>query len=263
MPQKKTPAGHHRVLRKHFSAADPIIAEIIERVGPYGLRNRPERFQALVRAIIFQQLAGAAALAIYKRFVGLFGARRFPTPEEVLARSIPELRSVGLSQRKIEYIRDLAARTADGRINFHRFARMPDEAIIEELTQIRGIGRWTAEMFLMFNLGRPDVLPVGDLGVRNAVMKAYGMAKRPTPKELHALGEKWSPHRTAVSWYLWQSLRIITPGGDTKLPIERSKAASGQRRATAASKAHVTHPRKVSASKRVPKRRQQRQAKSN
>ncbi|HYA36517.1 MAG TPA: DNA-3-methyladenine glycosylase [Candidatus Binataceae bacterium] len=263
MPQKKTRAGHHHVLRKHFAAADPIIAEIIARVGQYGLRKRPERFQALVRAIIFQQLAGAAALAIYNRFVGLFGDGRFPTPQEVLARSIPELRSVGLSQRKIEYIRDLAARAADGRINFHRFARMADEAIIEELTQIRGIGRWTAEMFLMFNLGRPDVLPVGDLGVRSAVMKAYAMARRPTPKELRALGEKWSPHRTAVSWYLWQSLRIITPGADAKLPIERSKAASGKRRATAALTAPSTHRRKVSAPKRVPKGRRQSRAKSN
>jgi len=248
MPQRKTAAAHHHVLRKHFSSADPTIAEIIERVGPYVLRKRPERFQALVRAIIFQQLAGAAALAIYNRFVGLFADKRFPLPEEVLARSIPELRSVGLSQRKIEYIRDLAARAADGRINFHRFARMADEAIIEELTQIRGIGRWTAEMFLMFNLGRPDVLPVGDLGVRNAVMKAYGMARRPTPKELRTLGEKWSPHRTAVSWYLWRSLEVVTPDAPGGSSARSRQAASS---------------RKVSGSKRVPKRRRRERAKSS
>jgi DNA-3-methyladenine glycosylase II len=197
-------------------AGDPVLGRIIEQVGPLTITHRRERFPALVRAIIFQQLAGRAALAIYQRFVDIVGGGRFPTPAKVLAASEDDLRRAGLSRGKMTYIRDLAEHVRDGRLSFRRFAGMNDEEIIADLTRVRGIGRWTAEMFLMFNLRRPDVLPVDDLGFRNAVAGAYGLAKPPTAKELKAFGERWRPYRTAAVWYLWQSTRVITPDAPAK-----------------------------------------------
>lgn len=204
--------AYARGAMRYLKKADPVMAHIIGQVGPMRLAHRPERFQALVRAIIFQQLAGAAAQAIYNRFVKQIGGRRFPTPGRVLAASDEAMRGAGLSRGKMAYIRDLAAHVRDGALNFHRFPRMDDEEIIAELTRVKGIGRWTAEMFLMFNLRRPDVLPVDDLGFRNAVAKAYGMSKPPAAKELRVFGERWRPYRSAAVWYLWQSTRIVTPG---------------------------------------------------
>jgi DNA-3-methyladenine glycosylase II len=197
--------------RRTLTNADPILGAIIEQVGPMEIRQRPERFQALVRAIIFQQLAGRAAQTILNRFVEIVGGGRFPTPEQVLAASDEDMRKAGLSRGKMAYIRDLAGHIRDGTLNFRRFAAMDDEEIIADLVRVRGIGRWTAEMFLMFNLLRPDVLPVDDLGFRNAVGKAYGMAKPPTAKELRELGERWRPYRSAACWYFWQSTSLITP----------------------------------------------------
>jgi len=188
-----------------------VLARIIANVGALKMAYRPARFQSLVRAIIFQQLAGRAALAIYQRFVAIIGAGRFPTPAQVLVASDKDLRRAGLSRGKMAYIRDLAAHLRDGRLSFRRFARMDDEEIITELMRVRGIGRWTAEMFLMFNLRRPDVLPVDDLGFRNAVAKAYGLSRLPTPRELRSMAEQWRPYRSAAVWYLWQSTRLITP----------------------------------------------------
>ncbi|HEX4211477.1 MAG TPA: DNA-3-methyladenine glycosylase, partial [Candidatus Binataceae bacterium] len=190
--------------------ADPVMAAIIERVGPLKINYRRERFPALVRAIIFQQLAGRAAQAIHDRFVREIGKGRMPSPEAVLAASDDELRAVGLSRGKMAYIRDLASHVQSGSLNFKRMRRMTDDEIIVHLTRVHGIGRWTAEMFMMFNLRRPDILPVDDLGVRMAVMKAYGMAEAPLPKQLREFGERWKPHRTAASWYLWQSMRLVT-----------------------------------------------------
>ena len=143
--------------------------------------------------------------------VALDPPRGFPTPELVLATPDEKLRSVGLSAKKALYIKDLARHVADDLLNFHRFTGMDDDEIIADLTRVHGIGRWTAEMFLMFNLGRPDVLPVDDLGVRNAVMRAYRMRKAPTPKRLREFGERWRPYRTAAAWYLWRSLDIVLP----------------------------------------------------
>ncbi len=197
----------------HLERADPVMARIIAEVGPVRIAQRPERFQALARAIIFQQLAGAAANAIYKRVVALYPDKEFPTPEDILATPTRKLRKAGLSLKKAQYIKDLARHVRDDRLNFHRFPHMTDEEIIEELTQVKGIGRWTAEMFLMFNLARPDVLPVDDLGIRNAAMKAYAMRTRPTSKRLRQLGERWRPYRSAASWYLWRSLQIVLPDG--------------------------------------------------
>jgi DNA-3-methyladenine glycosylase II len=208
---------------RHLKRVDPILGEVIDRVGPYSVAVRRERFQALVRAIIFQQLAGRVAQTIFSRFATQVGGKKFPTPAQVLAASDDQLRQVGLSRGKMTYVRDLAAHVRDGTLNFHRFAKMDDEAIIADLTRVRGIGRWTAEMFLMFNLRRPDVLPVDDLGLRNAAGKMYALPAAPTAKELRAMGESWRPYRTAASWYLWQSTRIITPG--TVAPVKAKRKA--------------------------------------
>lgn len=200
-----------RKARLHLSKADPVLARIIAEVGPVGIIPRRERFQALARAIIFQQLAGAAANAIYGRFVGLFPDVGFPTPQQVLAKSVAELRSVGLSEKKALYIKDLASHIKDRKLDFHKFHRMDDDEIVAHLTQVKGIGKWTAEMFLMFNLGRPDVMPADDLGVQNAIMRHYRMRKRPNRKRLLRHAERWRPYRTAAAWYLWRSLDVVLP----------------------------------------------------
>ncbi|HVA41178.1 MAG TPA: DNA-3-methyladenine glycosylase [Candidatus Binataceae bacterium] len=205
--------SYAREATAHLSGADPVLARVIDAVGPVKIALRRERFRALGRAIIFQQLAGAAAHTIYTRFVALFGGRRFPTPRQVLDAPPEDLRRAGLSRQKSLYLKDLAAHVANGTLNFHRFHKMDDEEIILDLTRVHGIGRWTAEMFLMFNLGRPDVLPVDDLGVRNAVRRLYRMRKRPDAKRLRALAERWRPYRSAASWYLWRSGDIVLPGG--------------------------------------------------
>ena len=224
----------------HLRRIDPVMAGIIDRVGPLKINYRRERFPALVRAIIFQQLAGRAAQAIYDRFVREIGKGRFPSPESVLAASDEELRAVGLSRGKMAYIRDLASHVQSGSLDFKRLPRLTDDEIIAHLTRVHGIGRWTAEMFMMFNLRRPDILPVDDLGVRTAVMKAYGMAEAPLPKQLREFGERWKPHRTAASWYLWQSMRMVTVDSTAKA-VKAATAAiktrDGRRGKTKASKA--------------------------
>ena len=214
MPTDKV--SYARKARTHLSKADPVLARIIAEVGPLGLQPRRERFQALARAIIFQQLAGAAANAIYGRFVGLFPGVDFPLPEQVLAKTDAELRAVGLSEKKALYIKDLAAHIRDRKLDFHKFHRMTDEEIIAHLIMVKGIGRWTAEMFLMFNLGRPDVMPADDLGVQNAVRRHYKMRQRPNRKRLLKHAERWRPYRTAAAWYLWRSLDIVVPDGGAK-----------------------------------------------
>lgn len=214
MPTDRVP--YARKARMHLSKADPVLAQIIAEVGALGIQPRRERFQALARNIIFQQLAGAAANAIYGRFVGLFPGVEFPSPEQVLAKTDAELRSVGLSEKKALYIKDLAAHVRDGKLNFHRFHRMTDEEIIADLTRVKGIGKWTAEIFLMFNLGRPDVMPADDLGVQNAVKRHYRMRQRPNRKRLLKHAERWRPYRTAAAWYLWRSLDIVLSEGGAK-----------------------------------------------
>jgi DNA-3-methyladenine glycosylase II len=212
-PTEKRPAvpAYASSAVRHLKRTDPVLAKIIGEVGPFRIRVNPRRFQALARAIMFQQLAGRAAAAIYLRFVRLFPGRAFPTAAQVLAASDQQLRGAGLSRQKIMYLRDLATHVANESLNFHRFAAMSDEQVIAELIRVKGIGRWTAEMFLMFNLGRPDVLPLDDLGLRTAVRNAYGLPALPAKKELEQIGERWRPYRTAASWYLWQSTRIVLP----------------------------------------------------
>jgi DNA-3-methyladenine glycosylase II len=226
MPPDKV--DYARKARIHLSKADPILARIIAEVGPVGIQPRRERFQALARAIIFQQLAGAAASAIYGRFVGLFPGVEFPSPEQVLAKTGAELRAVGLSEKKALYIKDLATHIRDRKLDFHKFPTMTDEEIIEHLIMVKGIGRWTAEMFLMFNLGRPDVMPADDLGVQNAIKRHYRMRQRPNRKRLLKHAERWRPYRTAAAWYLWRSLNIALPDGEKKPPAK--KLANRKRR---------------------------------
>ncbi|MGB6554697.1 MAG: DNA-3-methyladenine glycosylase [Candidatus Binataceae bacterium] len=219
MPPVTVP--YARAARMHLARVDPVMAAIIAKVGPCQIVRRRERFRALARAIIFQQLAGAAATAIYGRVVKIYPGRAFPHPTQILATPDAILRKAGLSAKKALYIKDLATHVDKKILSFHRFARMTDEEVIADLTRVKGIGRWTAEMFLMFNLARPDVLPVDDLGVRNAVGRAYSMRKPPTPKELRVFGQRWSPYRTAAAWYLWKSLEIKTPGTVDRKPAPR------------------------------------------
>lgn len=184
-----------------------MLGGLIERVGPCRLEARREgtHYEALVRSIVFQQLSGKAARTIHDRFRALYPRRR-PRPELVLQSTDEALRAAGLSRQKVGYLRDLSARVADGSLPLAHLGRLPDDDIIEHLVQVKGIGRWTVQMFLMFRLGRPDVLPELDLGVQNAIQRAYGLRKRPTPKDVLRIGEPWRPYASVASWYLWRSL---------------------------------------------------------
>ena len=169
-------------------------------------RNRRSPFESLARAIAYQQLHDKAAESILKRFIALFPRRRFPKPDELLAMQSAAIRQAGFSRPKIAALRDLAEKTLDGTVPTNRvIRRLDDEAIVERLIAVRGIGRWTVEMLLIFKLGRPDVLPVDDFGVRNGFRIAYGLREMPTPKEVLRHGERWKPYRTAAAWYLWRA----------------------------------------------------------
>jgi DNA-3-methyladenine glycosylase II len=198
----------------HLRRVDPILAGIIARVGPPPKppRRAGTHYDALVRAIVFQQLSGKAAGTIHRRFRELY-PKKHPRAHLVLASSDETLRGAGLSRQKIGYLRDLSARVVEGSLPLAQLGRMTDDAIIEHLIQVKGIGRWTVQMFLMFRLGRPDVLPELDLGIQNALQRAYGLKKRPTPKEVVRLGERWRPHATTACWYLWRSLENGTGQG--------------------------------------------------
>lgn len=169
------------------------------------MNDEGTHFQALTRSIVFQQLSGKAARTIFTRVAQLF-PDGVPTPEGVAAASDGQLRSAGLSRQKIAYLRDLAAKVASGELPLDDVEEMDDDVLIAHLVQVKGIGRWTAQMFLMFRLGRPNVLPELDLGIQNAIRKAYRKRKRPTPKDVQRIGAKWSPHSSVASWYLWRSL---------------------------------------------------------
>jgi 3-methyladenine DNA glycosylase/8-oxoguanine DNA glycosylase len=199
--------ANYRTSVTYLTRSDPVLARVIESVGPCRLQLRTEgtHFEALTRSIVFQQLSGKAASTILSRFNDLYPDRR-PTPDLVLATADETLRGVGLSRQKIAYMRDLSSKVSSGELPLDAVEAMPDDDLITHLVQVKGIGRWTAQMFLMFRLGRLDVLPVLDLGIQNAVKKAYRMRKRPTPKQLEKIGAKWRPHASVASWYLWRSL---------------------------------------------------------
>jgi len=202
-----TPEGYERA-RRTLMRRDRVLASAIKRIGPCGMadRQRKDHLTALVGAIVSQQLSTKAAATIFGRFSALFPDGAI-TAEGISAIDDARLRAVGLSGQKIGYLRDLSARIRDGRLNLDELERLPDEAVIERLTAVKGFGRWTAEMFLMFRLHRPDVLPAGDLGIVNAIQRLYRLRKRPNPKRILKIGEAWKPYRSVASWYLWQTLR--------------------------------------------------------
>ena len=201
------PANNTRAALAHLRNVDPILGKVIARVGPYRLQTRRSgtHYDALVRSIVFQQLSGKAAGTIHRRLCELY-PRKNPRADLLLATSDDTLRGAGLSRQKIGYLRDLAARVTDRSLPLAHLGRLPDDAIIEHLVQVKGIGRWTVQMFLMFRLGRPDVLPDLDLGIQTAIQRAYGLRKRPGPKDVLRIGEKWRPYASTASWYLWRSL---------------------------------------------------------
>jgi 3-methyladenine DNA glycosylase/8-oxoguanine DNA glycosylase len=195
----------------HLSACDPWLAELIDQVGPCGL-TAPRRFvpfRVLTSSIIYQQLTGKAAATILGRFRALYPGRPFPTPEEVRRTRLLRLRKAGLSQAKSLALVDLAGKVLDGTVPDARtLRRLDDEAVVARLTRVRGVGRWTVEMMLIFALGRPDVLPLGDYGVRKGASRLYRRAEVMGPKELAALGERWRPFRSYASWYLWRAAEM-------------------------------------------------------
>jgi DNA-3-methyladenine glycosylase II len=213
-----------RKVLTHLKKSDPVLRKIIARIGPFRMQYGLPEFHSLAEAIVYQQLNGKAAVTIFNRFAALAGDPL--TPEGILKLSDEQLRSVGLSKQKSSYLKDLAAKTASGQLDFSRLADLPDEEVIEHLTRVRGIGVWTAQMFLMFSLGRKNVLPTGDFGVRMAMFKHYLDVRRakaskkpaarktgrkrkiklPTPEQMEKIAECWKPYRSVACWYLWKSL---------------------------------------------------------
>jgi DNA-3-methyladenine glycosylase II len=204
----------------HLRASDPRLAAVIDRVGECGFAPRAEgtHFGAVARAIVYQQLSGKAAGTIHRRFEELYGGRA-PTAAELLATSDERLRSVGLSRQKTSYLKDLAARVAAGEVPIESLDALSDEEIVQALVRVKGVGRWTAQMFLMFRLGRPDVLPDLDLGVQKGLQLAHGLDALPRPRDVLRLGEAWAPYRTIASWYLW---RLLDNGDGQAKAVERS-----------------------------------------
>jgi DNA-3-methyladenine glycosylase II len=213
---------------RHLKKSDPVMRAIIVRVGACRMRSSPPEFHSLAEAIVYQQLNGKAAVTIFKRFAALAGEPL--TPAGILKLSDEQMRGAGLSRQKSAYLKDLAAKTAAGVLDFSRLQDLPDEEVIAHLTQVKGIGVWTAQMFLMFSLKRENVLPTGDFGVRMAMSKHYldvqrtkaakkSMAakkgrkrkiKLPTPKQMEKIAKSWEPYRSIACWYLWRSLDIKT-----------------------------------------------------
>ena len=219
---------------RHLKKADPVMRAIIERLGPCRMEFGPPEFHSLAEAIVYQQLNGKAAVTIFKRFAALAGEPL--TPQGILKLSGEQMRSVGLSKQKSAYLKDLAEKTVSGLLDFAKLPDLPDKEIIEHLTQVKGIGVWTAQMFLMFTLRRPNVLPTGDFGVRMAMYKNYlekrtkrngatGLTKGkketgskpakvkiilPTPDQMQKIAKRWEPYRSIACWYLWQSLDTKT-----------------------------------------------------
>jgi DNA-3-methyladenine glycosylase II len=188
----------------HLRRSDPVLAGIIDRVGDYRIEFRDPNFETLVKSIVYQQLSGRVANVIFGRLARAAGGKI--TPENILKLRPARMRAVGLSGQKTEYIRDLARHTRDGRVRFEELPALADEEVMARLTAVKGIGVWTVHMFLIFALRRDDVLPSGDLGIRNAIRQAYGLEALPLPGEIETMAERWRPFCTVASWYLWRSL---------------------------------------------------------
>lgn len=200
---------------EHLKSSDPKLGAVIEAVGPFRMKYMEPTFHSLARSIVYQQLSGKVAAVIFGRFAALAGDPL--RPEAILALTEEAMRGCGLSKQKAAYIRDLAAREAE--IEFHRLSKLTDDLVIERLTQVKGIGTWTAHMFLMFGLKRKDILPVGDLGVRMAIQKIYRMKELPTPKEMEKLALKWRPYCSVAAWYLWRSLELPKEKADPEREV--------------------------------------------
>lgn len=222
--------GDWRSAIAHLKQTDRALARVIEQVGPCTLEPRSEgtHFGALLRSIVYQQLSGKAAATIHSRFLALYGGRE-PTAAELLATPEATLRSVGLSRQKLSYMHDLAAHVQRGDLPVDSLHELDDSALTESLVRVKGIGRWTAQMFMMFRLGRPDVLPDLDLGIQKGIQRAYGLREMPKPKDVLRIGEAWKPYASVASWYMWRVL---------ELPVEES--------ATRATKATRATPKKDS-----------------
>jgi len=192
----------------HLKKADPVLRAIIERIGPCKMEYGPPEFHSLAEAIIYQQLNGKAAVTIFKRFTDLAGD---PVTSAGILKLTPEqMRAVGLSKQKSSYLFDMAQRAQSGELDFTRLRAMSDEEVIKHLTQVKGVGVWTAHMFLMFTLRRPNILPVGDFGVQMAMKKHYKKRKMPKPKDMEKIARAWEPYRSIACWYLWRSLDVKT-----------------------------------------------------
>jgi DNA-3-methyladenine glycosylase II len=192
----------------YLKKSDPVLAAIIKRVGPCRMEFSEPEFHSLAEAIVYQQLNGKAAVTIFKRFAALAGEPL--TPDGIAKLTDEQMRSVGLSKQKSSYLRDMAERTIRGELNFARLAEMTDEEVIKHLTQVRGVGVWTAHMFLMFTLKRPNILPTGDFGVQMAIKKHYNKRKLPKPLQMEKIAKCWEPYRSIACWYLWRSLDVKT-----------------------------------------------------
>jgi DNA-3-methyladenine glycosylase II len=188
----------------HLRRSDPILSEIIGHVGEYRIEFRSPDFETLVKSIVYQQLSGRVASVIFGRLAAAVGGKL--TPANILKLRPSRMRALGLSGQKTVYIRDLARLTRDGVVVFEELLGLTDDQVVERLTQVKGVGVWTVHMFLIFALRRLDVLPIGDLGIRNAIRKAYGLQEMPTPAEVLLMADRWRPYCTVASWYLWRSL---------------------------------------------------------
>jgi DNA-3-methyladenine glycosylase II len=197
-----------RAALRHLRQSDPILAAIIERVGPFRMEFGPPEFHSLAEAIIYQQLNGKAAQTIFNCFADLAGKPL--KPEGILRLTDEQMRAVGLSKQKSSYLKDMAQRASRGELDFARLSEMADEQVIEHLTQVKGVGIWTAHMFLMFTLRRPNVLPTGDFGIRMAMKKHYRKRKLPNPAQMEKIAQCWEPYRSIACWYLWKSMDVKT-----------------------------------------------------
>jgi DNA-3-methyladenine glycosylase II len=195
----------HRLIHRHFRKSDPILASVVKQVGPVTLKPERDRFKMLVRSIISQQISTAAARTIRRRLEQSLKPAGI-LPETMACQTVESLRAVGVSRQKAGYMIDLAQKCSDGTVQLSRLGRLSDEAIIEQLTQVKGIGRWSAQMFLIFGLGRLDVFPHDDLGVRTAIRRLYSLPELPGKQECLAIGERWRPYATIGSWYCWRFL---------------------------------------------------------
>lgn len=216
--------------RRLLMRRDPVLGAVIKHIGACRMadRQRGDHFSTLVSAIVSQQLSTKAAATIFGRLAALCPGGAVTLPADLDGLSDDQLRSVGLSRQKVSYIRDLCGRLADGRLNLDDLETLDDEQVVERLTSVKGFGRWTAEMFLMFRLHRPDVLPVGDLGIVTAMQRVYRLRARPKPERALKIGEAWRPYRSVASWYLWQSLKN-EPSATAEQTPRRSRSASRAR----------------------------------